>query len=232
MPGYPFFVALHVTAGVLALVTFWVNGAMRKGGATHRRVGQVYAGAMVAVLVSGVPLVVQRLADGRVVGAAFLAYLLLITATATWTMWRAVRDRQAPGRFTGPMYRAIALANLIAGVGVLALGLRVGQPLLIGFSIVGLFTGYDMLRRRATLAQVPGWWRERHYAAVIGNGIATHISFLAIGLPKLLPQVSGSALYYAAWFGPLVVGLAAKLWLDRHYGPASQRPARTAAAMR
>lgn len=219
MPGYAMFLMLHVAAGVVALVTFWLNGAMRKGGALHRRIGQVYLLSMSGILVSGVPLVVQRIIDNRPVTAAFLAYLLVLTGTATWSMWRSVRDRAAPARYTGRAYRALAVANMAAGAGVLALGVAKSAPLLIGFSMVGLLAGASMWRKRATLAQQPMWWRSEHYTAMLANGVATHIAFLSIGLPRLLPGADGGALHYLSWFGPLVVAGAAKLWLDRRYRP-------------
>lgn len=219
MPGYAMFLMLHVAAGVVALVTFWLNGAMRKGGALHRRIGQVYLLSMSGILVSGVPLVVQRIIDNRPVTAAFLAYLLVLTGTATWSMWRSVRDRAAPARYTGRAYRALAVANMAAGAGVLALGVAKSAPLLIGFSMVGLLAGASMWRKRATLAQQPMWWRSEHYTAMLANGVATHIAFLSIGLPRLLPGADGSALHYLSWFGPLAVATVAKLWLDRRYRP-------------
>ncbi|MFC0676430.1 hypothetical protein ACFFGH_01015 [Lysobacter korlensis] len=217
MAGYTVFVTLHVSAGVLALITFWINAAMRKGSATHRLVGRVYLLAMTAVVLSGVPLVAQRLIDGHPIAAAFLGYLLVLTVTATWQLWRAVRDRGSVQRYTGLVYRALAFANMASGAAVLLLGLHAGQPLLIGFSAVGLFTGANMLRKRARLSQHAMWWREEHYSAVLAAGVATHIAFLSLGLPRLLPAVNGTALHYASWFGPLVAALAAKWWLDRHY---------------
>ena len=58
---------------------------------------------------------------------------------------------------------------------------------------------------------------------MVGNGIATHIAFLGIGLPRLLPGVDGTALHYLAWFGPLVVAVIAKLMLDRRWKPKPRR---------
>ena len=57
-----------------------------------------------------------------------------------------------------------------------------------------------------------------HYNAMIGNGVAVHIAFLGIGLPRLLPMLGGATLQQLAWFGPLAVALAAKLWADRRWG--------------
>ncbi len=57
---------------------------------------------------------------------------------------------------------------------------------------------------------------------MFGTGIASHIAFLAIGLPRLLPMLDGPVLHYAAWFAPLVVAQLAKVVQDRKFrAPAS-----------
>ena len=214
---YQYYVMLHVAAGTLALLGFWTAAALRKGSPRHRLVGRAYLLAMTTVVASGVPLAIQRAADGHVVTAMFLGYLLLITATGVWTAWRSIRDKGDPIAYTGRVFRGFGVANVLAGAGVLALGFKVGSPLLMGFSAVGLFAGQDMLRKRRQILGKPLWWREEHYTAMLGNGVATHIAFLGIGLPRLLPWIDGTALHYAAWFGPLLVAVVAKVWLDRRY---------------
>ena len=64
----------------------------------------------------------------------------------------------------------------------------------------------------------------RRLRSMLGNGVATHIAFLGLGLPRLLPMVDGSALHYVAWFGPLLVAVVAKPLLDRRFAP-NPRPA-------
>jgi hypothetical protein len=225
---YHYYVMLHVAAGTLALLGFWIAAALRKGSPRHRLVGRAYLLALVAVIVSGVPLTIQRAIDGHPVTAAFLAYLLLITATGVWTAWRAIRDKADPIAYTGRVFRGFGVANVLAGAGVLVLGIQVGSPLLMGFSAVGLFAGQDMLRKRRQIIGKPLWWRTEHYTAMLGNGVATHIAFLSLGLPRLLPSIDGAALHYVAWFGPLLVGVAAKTWLDRRYREARRPQPRAA----
>lgn len=231
---YPLLVALHGIAGALALLTFWMAALARKGGPWHRRAGQAYLGAMGGILVTAPPLAAARFAEGHSVTGAFLAYLVVISATGVWTAWRAVRDRDDVERYTGPVYRALAGCSLAAGLAVLALGILKSVPLLIGFSAIGLVSGLDMLRKRrnrAALARRPRWWMVEHYTAMLGNGIATHIAFLAIGLPRLLPALDGTMLHYAAWFGPIAVALVSKALLDRRWAPRAPAlpvaPART-----
>jgi uncharacterized membrane protein len=231
--AYPSVATIHAGVGAIALATFWTAAFARKGTPFHRRVGQTYLLAMSGILVTGVPLALGKWLQGHPVSAAFLGYLLLITATAMWGMWRAVRDRGDVERYTGPVYVGLGLASLLAGAGILWLGLRVGAPLLVGFSAVGLLAGGDMLRkrmRRAQMAQRPLWWRTEHYTAMLGNAVATHVAFLVIGLPKLFPAISGSALYYAAWFGPVLLAGVVKAWLDRKYRVAPRRALQPLAA--
>lgn len=228
MTAYPTLVAFHAGIGVIALASFWSAAFLRKGSPLHRRAGQVFLLAMTGILATGVPMAAYAwLVRDRPVIAAFLAYLLAITATGVWSSWRAIRDRQDVARYTGPVYVGLAWLSLLGGVGVLVLGLRANVPLLTGFSVVGLYTGFDMLRKRRNrerLAAQSRWWLIEHYTAMLGNGIATHIAFLGIGLPRLLPAIDGTVLHYTAWFGPLVVAVAMKLVLDRRWKP--QRSAR------
>jgi hypothetical protein len=60
---------------------------------------------------------------------------------------------------------------------------------------------------------------------MLGNGIATHIAFLSIGLPKLLPMLAGPTLQNVAWLGPLVAASLAGIYLTRKYLPKRPLPA-------
>jgi uncharacterized membrane protein len=234
MPAYPWFVALHIVAGTAALATFWLAAALRKGSPRHRLAGRVYLAAMVAVIASALPLAVQRLLDGHPVTATFLGYLVVITSAGVWTAWRAVQDKHDAVRYTGPVFVALGLLSIASGLAVLLLGLRVGAPLLVGFSAVGLLAGGDMLLkrlRRDRLAARPRWWLVEHYTGMLGNGVATHIAFLSLGLPRLLPSVDGTTLHYTAWFGPLLAATLAKLWLDRRWKPRARAVAQTSPSL-
>ena len=217
MPGYATFLALHIAAGTVALACFWLAVVLRKGSPMHRLAGRIYLLAMVLVIATGVALTVQFVLEGHTVSAAFLGYLLLLVSTTVWLSWRAIRDRAAPARYLGRAYQVLAIANPAVGVVILWLGLDRGPPLLAGFSLVGILLGVDMLRRRRTIPTQPRWWMEEHYGAMVGNGAATHVAFLAIGAPKLVPALQGPAWFYLAWFGPVVLSVVAKVWLDHRY---------------
>mgnify|MGYP005749245573 FL=1 len=214
----------HVAAGIVALATFWTAGLVRKGTPLHRRVGQVYLLAMLAIILTGVPLVLQVTARGQPVGALFLTYLLVLVGNATWSAWRAIRDRRDRRAFYGPMYWFAATLTAGSGLAIIALGLQTGAVLLQVFGSVGVLGGIGAVRGWRRSATDPKWWLKEHYGAMIGNGVATHIAFFGIGLRSLLPGVDPQLLQHFAWFTPLAGSLVAAWWLGRKYGrPAAPR---------
>jgi small basic protein len=215
----------HTGLGTLALATFWIAGLSRKGSPVHRTAGKVYLLAMTGLLVAAVPLaigVLQRFP----VGGAFLFYLLVIVTTSMWTSWRALRDKRDWKRYTGPVFRGLMWANLASAIAIAAVGLFVAkqmQLIIVAFAGIGLFAFVQMRRFQRQPPEDPRWWLREHFTAMLGNGVATHIAFLSIGLPKVLPMLAGPTLQNLAWLGPLVVAFLAGTWLTRKYLP--KRPA-------
>ncbi|MEO6564936.1 MAG: hypothetical protein ABIO63_02785 [Casimicrobiaceae bacterium] len=216
--AYVLIASTHGVIGVLALMAFWTAAVVRKGSFLHRRVGRIYLVAMVGIIATAVPMAAFKYAQARYVTATFLLYLAVITATSLWRAWRAIRDKRDIERYIGTIYAGLACLCLISGIAVLVMGIMQRSFLLAGFSAIGIAVGTDMLRIRRNRVRVAGdsrWWLSEHYSAMLGNGVATHIAFLSIGLPRLLPAVDGATLHYVAWFGPVVVALAVKALIDR-----------------
>lgn len=227
MDAYRWFLLAHVAAGAVALATFWANALMRKGTPLHRRVGRIYLLAMLAVLASGVPLVLGLLARGRGWTALFLGYILLITGNACWSAWRAIRHRNDRARYYGKAYWVQAAAIGLAGLGIVLAGFSGGVLLMQVFGAVGVFAFLDAVASYRRAPRSPTWWLREHYGAMIGNGIATHIAFFGIGLRNAIPGLDPVIAQNVAWLLPLVVGVGAAVWLDRKYG--RTRAAREAA---
>jgi uncharacterized membrane protein len=226
MSLYQISLFIHVVAGSAALATFWLAAALRKGSPLHRRCGQFHLAAMLAVIVSSVPLTVVMFARGQTVFGLFLGFLLVLVVASCWNAWRAIRDRHAPARYAGTVFRLLAALLFAGGLLLGVLALRWQQPLLGVFAAIGVFAALDarrFLRRLAQGALPANWWLREHYGAMIGNGIAVHISFFGVGLRTLLPQLDPGVQTYLMWLLPIAAGLAAGRWLDRRYG---RRPAR------
>lgn len=211
--------AAHVAPGVLALLTFWIAALARKGSGPHRLAGKAYLLAMLALLLPAVPLSWRVLRHFDAGFGVFLFYLLLITVTALWQGWFAIRDKRDFARYTGRGYRRLAWANVVAGAGVLVMGLALQQPIFVGFSLPGLLGGRGMLATARRGATHPRWWMGEHLSAMLACGVATHIAFLSIGLPRLLPSLAGEGLRVFAWLAPLAIAALLRVWLLRKYLP-------------
>ncbi|TNJ33305.1 hypothetical protein [Arenimonas terrae] len=226
MSAYSILALLHAGLGTLALLAFWTAGLSRKGGPLHRAAGKLYLLAMSALLAVAVPMSGVVLVQRSQVGGAFLLYLLVITVTAVWLSWRAIRDRRDWARYTGPVYRGLMWLNLVSALAIAAIGLLLAknmQLIIVAFAGIGLFSFVSMRRFARARPEDPRWWLREHLNAMLGNGVATHIAFLSIGLPKVLPMLAGPTLQNLAWLGPLVVAFVAGSYLTRKFLP--KRPA-------
>jgi hypothetical protein len=217
---------IHGGFGFLALLAFWVAAFARKGSAPHRFAGKVFLLAMSGVLLFALPLGLIITRIGNVFGP-FLLFLILTVATTCWVAWRAIRDRRDFARFAGPIYRALAYANLLAGVAMLGWGIMQSSIVFAAFSLIGIFNGLGMLRTARRPPTDSLWWQAQHRNAMLGNGAATHIAFFVIGLPRLLPDYAGPTQQTLAWLAPLVVALGVRFWMARR----PQRARAVAAAL-
>lgn len=217
MSAYSMTVLMHSSLGAAALVTYWVAALAKKGSGPHKLAGKVYVAVMIGLLIPAVPLSINVFRHFSTNFGAFLFYLLVITGTALWQGWYATRNKRDFSRYTGPGYRRLAWLNIASGLAVLGLGIATTSPIFLGFSLVGLLGGRSMLRLAKAGPAHPRWWMEQHLGAMLGCGVATHIAFLQIGLPRLMPSLAGPVMQNVAWLGPLVVAALARVWLGRKY---------------
>lgn len=217
----------HAGIGALALTAFWLSGLSRKGSPVHKASGKLYLLAMAGILLSAVPMTVAFYTRQHPVAAAFLAYLLVITATSVWCSWRAIRDKHNHIAYTGRVYRGLMLLNGLSGLGIAYIGLFVTTQMALiftAFSLIGIVNAVRMWRFQRQAPSDPRWWLKEHIGAMIGNGVATHIAFLSIGLPKILPMLAGPILLNLAWLGPLAMAFVAGAYLTRKYLPKRAAP--------
>lgn len=236
MTAYSLLAIAHAGFGTLALLTFWTAGLARKGSPLHVRAGKVYLLSMAALLAFALPMSLMIVfAYGKPVIGGFLLYLIVITVTGVWLSWRAIRDKRDWARYTGPVYRALMWLNLAAGIGIALVGLFIAQQMqliIVSFSLIGILGFVRMRRFAAQPPTEPRWWMRQHLNAMLGNGVATHIAFLSIGLPRLLPMLQGPLFQNIAWLAPLGVAVLAGAYLSRKYLSAPVRGRTQTAAVR
>ena len=116
MNAYKLTLFMHVGLGVAALVSYWVAALAKKGSASAQAGRQGLRAAMVGLLLPAMPLAMRVFGKSSTFGW-FLFYLLLITATALWQGWFAVRRKRDFAAYTGPGFRALAWLNIAGGRG-------------------------------------------------------------------------------------------------------------------
>jgi hypothetical protein len=195
----------------------------RKGSPLHRGSGKLYLSSMMGVLSTACVITVVFFLRGRTGSGVFLGYLCVITATACWTAWRAIRDKRDPSAYFGRIYKGLAWLSIASGLAAFGFGVALGSMLLMTFCWIGVVAGVQMLgsvRAHAENRLRGGarWWLREHYSAMLANGVATHIAFFNIGLARLLEPFGMQAPQLLAWMAPVAVAIAAGSWLDRKSG--------------
>ena len=127
--------AVHVAAGAVALLVFWVPLVTKKGGRTHRRVGWVYVAAAATLAVTGFLLCIQLLSGGsplRWRAGIFLAYVSVVAGTSAQFGVRALRTKGRAGTSRGAVDLVPPLLLVAGGVALAALGIHALTSVLVG----------------------------------------------------------------------------------------------------
>jgi hypothetical protein len=198
---------LHIAAGFTGFFVAPVALAVRKGGAAHRRWGQVFFYAM---LVAGTTAILSASING-------LTFLLL---TGIFSLYLAVfgyrslyHKRLAQGRVRpAPLDWLMAGAGLAVFLGTLLYGLwnYRSNPVPIIFGAVGVITTGRQLR--AFLRPGPwaaGQWLRNHMSGFVGSYIAAVSAFSVTSL-KFIP-------FPLNFLWPTFLFVPMLMWQQRRY---------------
>jgi hypothetical protein len=207
--------APHVLVGALALTLFWRTILAVKGSRSHRRWGRVYLLMLIPLLGSVIPISLHFGARDPA-KMVQLVYLALVLGTAGWTAWRAIRDREAPARFRGPVFRLLAIAMATCGSGLMVIGILKGDVLAVGFAVIGIVYGGAML---GELGRPPAsnWWLNWHLNGVALLFAATHASFIGLVARNLFPALAGERMHALTQLGTIAFAYGLRQWLGRRY---------------
>jgi hypothetical protein len=215
---------LHSSAGSIALVSFWVAALAAKGGDLHRRAGKIYLLALIGVMTLSTLMVAGRALRGDPGAAIFLVFLISIVGTATWLTWFSIRFKHQEGRLHGLVYRSLASWLIIAGAGLFALGISRREPLMMLLSCLGLGFGLNMWRLALSRVRDRRWWVGQHMNGAMMNFIATHDSFIALGIGTVLPELRQPVPRMLIAAGVITTGLVLRALASRKFLIARSRP--------
>lgn len=233
------FVILHILAGSLGLVSFWIPVLARKGSPLHRQWGRIFTWTMMTTGVAAIGVSVSTLLDPlathphladaawtRGIFGWMMLGLAVLTLNLAWYGRSVLQHRNAHEH--NLEWRNLALQALlfIAAVNCAIQAWRIGQPVMLGMPAIGLATVASNLQ--FMLRREPGRldWLKEHIKALVGAGISVYTAFFAFGAVRTVPTL---ALHPALWSIPLIVGLVLIIHHQRKVGrshsphPAPQR---------
>jgi hypothetical protein len=183
------------------------------------RFGRIYAYAMAAMVLTGVPLAARGLSSplaARRSNALFLFYIALLAAESSWTGLRALRASRQPGP-PGALELAPPLALTVGGVSLLASGLAHGSVLHVFFALLGSALGMRHIAfwRRAARSRT-----DAIVAHLNGMGVSAIVTLTAFLVTNARYLFGLGAFTVAVWITPAVtgaiaIGVAQRRWRER-----------------
>jgi len=206
---------LHSSIGALALCSFWAAALATKGSSLHRRAGKIYLAALLGVMATSTLMVAGRVLQGDVGSAIFLAFLISMVGTASWLTWYSIRFRREADRLLGLTYRSFASWLMVSGLALCALGIARREPLMILLPLLGVGFGTNMWRLLLEPRRDGGWWLAQHMNGAMLNFIATHDSFIALGIGSVLPELHRPVPRMLVAAGVITVGIVLRVAFGR-----------------
>lgn len=207
----------HIVAGGVALVSFWIPVAARKGGPLHRQWGRmfvlaIYAAAAAAIGMAVLNLTLEKsrwpeLAD-RDLFAGLFGWMMLFLALLSVGLVRHGLRAAAGVRRGTVVHPGDILLQVIVGLSAIncaAHGVRLAQPLMIVIALVGLIAAVTFLSAQLRPPASPNGQVREHLKAMVGAGISAYTAFLSVGLLRVMPAHVFNPLIWAL---PSIVGLA------------------------
>lgn len=223
---------VHVLFGAAGLAAFWIPVFARKGAATHRRFGRIFANCAYVVLGAAALALALRLADlhSRDVGVAeapelygfivFLGYLTLVTFVIVRHGLAVLRHKNEPAALKTPTHVVLAWAAVAASLFVIAFAIAVwprNAPVLLALSPIGITTGFGNLKyMKATTLSSRAWMYE-HLGSMLGAGIAFHTAFAVFGSTRLFDIGLTGWIAVVPWILPAAIGIPAIAIWTRAY---------------
>lgn len=224
-------IALHILAGAPGLAGFWVPVLSRKGGKTHRQWGRLFTIAMLVAATCAIGMSTLTLLDPvgthphlihhaqfsdpaliRGIFGWMMLYLAILTINLAWYGWHCVLNRANHAHNRGPINMALQVALMIVSVNCAWKGVEIGQPMMIGISVIGFATVGTNLWFILNKRPAPADWLLEHIKAIVGTGISVYTAFFAFGAVRFVPEI---ALAPALWAVPLIVGLGLIVYHQR-----------------
>jgi hypothetical protein len=223
-------VYLHIAAGIVALIVFWIPSLARKGSILHKSAGRWFARIMYVTGLSGVVLSSldllwpTRFHSGFLLDAVrdraiFLLSLSLLVLTCTRHGWLTINHHDNRQPLKHPLQILLVAALMAAGILLLARGLLQGNVIYSVFGILQMALSTGMWHYTFKQKTQPREWWTEHLGGMIAAGIGAYTAFFVVGAASMLGPLFNQQPWIAVlvWVGPGVIGGVVIAMLTRHY---------------
>jgi len=202
---------VHITAGTLSLILFWIPMFTKKGSKTHVLLGKWYSILMWTVLITSLMLSIINAIQGYFVLAGFLSYLALLTGQPLWYGIVIVKHKKTVPLHLIRIKKALSIALFVFGLALIGwsafLSFKGLAILLLIFGLLGVITTASGLTQSIhKVATEPNWLFE-HVKGMVISGIAAYTAFFAFGGSQFLCSYLPGPLSAIPWVLPTVIGV-------------------------
>lgn len=211
---------IHIIAGSLSLIVFWIPAFTRKGGFNHNRVGRIYMKLMWTVVITAAILSIKNLYFGHIEAAAFLGFLSIITANPLWKGVAILNQKKGISASFQKKDLLFEILIFILGVLLLTYGIYLkgegGAVLMIIFGFLGV-SNLGTITKNIKNPPIKANWFIEHMKSMITTGIAAYTAFFAFGGRTVLGHIFTDYWMIIPWVGPTVLGVFAMRYLEKYY---------------
>jgi len=209
---------IHIAAGFLSIVLFWIPMFVKKGNKVHRQVGKAYVYAMWVVVFTALVLSIENLIQGHVEMAAFLGFLSFITANPIWYGIAILKYKKNIPPHLKRNHIAFNLVIVFLGALLLGYGIYLGPngTLMIIFGILGLSTGRDVYNSYKNKSNESNWLKA-HIEGMLTSAIAAYTAFFVFGSMNFIGHIFKGYWVIVPWVAPGIVGGILMSYYLRNY---------------
>lgn len=211
---------IHIAAGSISLILFWIPVIVKKGSKIHNSVGRWYVYMMTIVVISAALLSIKNVIIQEYEAAAFLGYLAILTAYPLWHGRNILKHKKVMSDQFMLIRKSFNWALLLGAIGLLiyayCLEFRQQGPLMVIFALLGLSSSKDILKSNARLKE-EAHWIIIHLEGMVVSGIAAYTAFFAFGGNTFFREVLPGQMMIIPWILPTVIGVTIMKVMKKRY---------------
>jgi len=211
--------SIHIIAGSLSLITFWIPIFTKKGGKIHNAVGKVYVYLMWIVVISAGVLSIENLMQGDYLMAAFLGFLTLITSNPLWYAIATLKHKKGLTEGYKRIHLIFNSVITLGGLFLIAYGCTMlgegPEIMLFFFGFLGLTNGKEVYNHFKNPKTKEDWYKQ-HYTGMVTTAIAAYTAFAVFGGNQLLSGKLPGYMMALPWILPTIIGTMIMIYMGKN----------------